>query len=114
MTHEELKEKFASTADWRLEIQEHYRNDPRNSKAAEKLQQLATTAADVPQHLLDAYDAAFLRVSEMSSVIETEKAPLRSIGFHFEPETAAEFVTRFLELAARDVAVDGSYRPRPV
>jgi hypothetical protein len=58
MTRDELKMKFESKAEWRLRILEEY-GDQRNAKAADLLERLAETVADVPQHLLDAYEATF-------------------------------------------------------
>jgi hypothetical protein len=86
MTREELADKFNGQADWRWQKFEKHPNDTRNRDAAGIFQRLAATAAEVPDYLLNAYDAAFLRLADtsgdMSSLIETESQALRDVDRH--------------------------------
>ena len=113
MTHEELKMKFESTAEWRRRKLEESPDDQRNAKAADLLERLAKTVSDVPQHLLDAYKATFFRVDDMSSVIDLESSLLRAVGFRITPENATDFIEEFLEMASGVPGAE-SYRPKVV
>jgi len=111
MTHEELRVIFEAQADWRRRDAEEY--------AAEIFERLATTAADIPVHLLDAYSDVFARAGEISKTalndaVDYEEQALRDVGFHTHPQTAAEFVEGFLKLNANLSRRAPPYRPRLV
>jgi hypothetical protein len=101
MTHQELKELFEAKSHWRSQCAEKYPDDSRNEKAVEILDRLAATAVDVPQHLLDAYAAAFLR-GETSDKVNTEQIVLDALGFREPgfptPQNATESSRAFLSL----------------
>jgi hypothetical protein len=100
MKHKELQELFASQAHWRAEVATRFPDDrERNEDAAKIFERLAETAADVPQSLLDAYGAVFLRwVTD--DVVRTEQEMLKSVGFRIAPENAEVYPRSFLDLVA--------------
>jgi hypothetical protein len=111
VTHEELKALFETQADWRRQKAEEY--------AAEILERLAATAADVPAHLLDAYNAVFARANAINNAaldnaVNYERQALGDVGFRTHPETAADFIEGFLKLNADLSRRDPPYRPKPV
>jgi hypothetical protein len=110
VTHEDLKVEFEKQAEWRWQKLAEYPSDQRNREAAERFEHLAKTTAHVPQHLLDAYYAAFSRW-ETERVVDVEAAVLREVGFHSAPESATEFVQNFLKRVADEFQAE-PYRPR--
>jgi hypothetical protein len=101
MTRQELNEMFNAQAEWRWRKVEQHPEDKRNRKAAEMLERLATTVADVPETLLDAFEATFSRWDTLSVVLVEQQA-LRDVGFHSAPENAEAFIRNFLEMVAQD------------
>jgi hypothetical protein len=101
MTHQELEEIFRGKADWRATKAEQYPGDHRNKNAAAMLQRLADTVADVPQTLLDAYEAAYRRWDDAYQIIDDmlREIGFTKIGWHSEPESAEAFVREFLDRA---------------
>jgi hypothetical protein len=110
VTHEILRELFAGQAEWRAQKLKEHPDDQRNRVAVEIFQRLAETAADVPQSLLDAYDAAFLRW-DTHDVIASEQMMLRSVGFRNAPESAEAYLRDFLDLVAFEHRRE-AYRPK--
>lgn len=97
----ELKEAFEAQADWRAEKAEEYPDDVRNVRATEILRRLAATADDVPAALMAEYNAVFLRW-DTYEVVRLQDEAMRGIGFHTQPENAADFVRGFVEMANAD------------
>ncbi|MBM4298299.1 MAG: hypothetical protein FJ143_11225 [Deltaproteobacteria bacterium] len=87
-----LKTEFECSADWRRKKAEQYPNDDRNSKAAEILDKLAADVGNVDAATLAAYVALFEDYPDG----EAHSEMLRTIGFDWEPESAIEFVRRFI------------------
>jgi hypothetical protein len=87
-----LEIELSTTAEWRRARSIEYPDDRRNVEAAEILDRLARTVKQVDPAMLAAYAALFddLQDSERKSEL------LRQIGFHWWPETATEFVSRFI------------------
>ena len=90
--HEMLREQFENTARWRREKAREYPDDERNLWAAETLERLAATVADVDPQLLTAYFELFDDLPDS----EAEQEMFRSVGFHSAPETAEEFIRGFI------------------
>jgi hypothetical protein len=68
---EQLKTKLEEQAEWRRRKAVEW-EDHRNIEAAELLDRLAATVADVPQHLLDAYQAAFERHDTLDVILNEQ------------------------------------------
>lgn len=83
---------LSSTAEWRRAESIQYPHDRRNVEAAEILDRLARTVKQVDPTILAAYAELLndLKDSEQKSEL------LREIGFHWWPQTATEFVSRFI------------------
>jgi hypothetical protein len=80
---------------------------------------LATTAADIPVHLLNAYSDVFARAGDVSNAalndaVDYEKQALKDVGFRCHPQTAAEFIEGFLKLNAKLSRRAPRYRPKLV
>jgi hypothetical protein len=112
MTRDELKETFERQAEWRRQKADDYPDDGRNLAAAATFDRLAATAADIPQHVLNAYEATLWRWDD-SKLVEVEREALRQVGFRSEPENAEAFVRGVLESVAW-VHVGEEYRPQAV
>lgn len=97
----ELKAAFEAEAEWRAEKATEYSQDARNARAAVILRRLAATADGVPQELVAAYDALFLRF-DTHEVIRLHTDALRAVGFHTYPADATAFVREFIELVNAD------------
>ena len=111
MTRSELWEMFACQAEWRTEKAEQYPEDVRNRKAAALLEILAHTVDEVPQQLLDAYDAVFLRW-DTHEIVKLNDEALRAVGFRSEPESAEAWIRGFLSEVLMDRQRMGeTYRP---
>jgi len=87
-----LEIELSSTAEWRRARSIQYPDDRRNIEAAEILDRLARTVKQVDPAKLAAYAALLedLQASERKSEL------LHEIGFHWWPQTATEFVSRFI------------------
>jgi hypothetical protein len=92
-----LEDAFLDTARWRREKATEYPNDERNLEAAALLDRLATTVDQVEPELL----AAYAKLHDDYCDIETHSEMLRAIGFDSAPETASEFVAKFISKAGR-------------
>jgi hypothetical protein len=102
---------FQSTADWRRQKAEEYRDDRRNGRAAELLERLATTVKDIPSELRALYDGM---TDDFPSEFQSEQ--LRAVGFNYFPDSATEFVQGIIHASARgaeEVAVEAKPAPAP-
>jgi hypothetical protein len=90
---EDLKELFESQAAWRREKAAQYPEDKRNQEAAEILDRLAATVADIPPDVLEAYYELFDDVRDT----EVEQEMLKQVGFSSAPRNAEQFVRDFIE-----------------
>ena len=86
---------FSNTAEWRRQKAAEYPDDTRNKEAAELLGHLASTVPQVETHLLKAY----LELWEDCREAELHNELLRTVGFHWRPKTATEFVREFISHA---------------
>jgi hypothetical protein len=93
---ESLKYSFEGTAEWRRAKAQEYPNDERNLQAAESLDRLATTVDQIEPVLLTAYTKLFDGVDSFYGV-ELESEMTRTVGFHWWPASATEFVREFIE-----------------
>jgi hypothetical protein len=96
-----LRAAFRYTAEWRHMKALEYPDDPRNLKAAERLEHLAMTVGRIEPDLLAAYADLWSDPNQMP--IEEENELLRRVGFKSFPETASEFVSTLLFLHRRAV-----------
>jgi hypothetical protein len=87
-----LEIELSSTAEWRRAKSIEYPDDRRYVEAAEMLDRLARTVKQVDPATLAAYAELFddLNDSERKSEL------FREIGFHWWPQTATDFVSRFI------------------
>jgi hypothetical protein len=93
--YESLRLAFQSTAEWRRQKAVERPEDTRNATAAEILDHLAATTKDVVPEILEAYVELFEDLPDT----ERHEDLLREVGFHWEPESASEFVSRFIKEA---------------
>ena len=96
---EHLEEEFEGQAWWRRQKAAEYPGDDRNLKAAGIFDRLLATLDDVPQALWHAYAAARERdtqsgIENGGTFVETEY--LRSVGFHYEPANATEYIEGYI------------------
>jgi hypothetical protein len=87
-----LKHGFLTTADWRRDEALRHLTDERHMDAMQLLLGLAGTVDQIEPSLLSAY--AELWEGPVESEVHSEL--LREVGFTFWPDTAAEFVSRFI------------------
>ena len=88
----ELEIDISNTAEWRRIKALEHPDDNRNIEAAELLDRLAATVRQTDPAVLEAYRELFEDVYDS----ERHGDLLRSIGFHWWPKTATEFVSRFI------------------
>ena len=91
-TREQLKEEFEGQADWRRQKAGEYPDDKRNIEAAEIFDRLAAGALTIPSDVF----AAYLELFEEYPDAEKHAERMRSVGFHYWPETAEQFVRDFI------------------
>ena len=91
-----LRERFLDTARWRREKAQEYPADARNLQAAEILEQLVKTVDQVDPSLLVAFGEFFDQEGGSFREFESCNEMLRTVGFHWVPESASEFVTEFV------------------
>lgn len=90
---------FQRTAEWRRGKAIEYPDDDRNQRAAELLDRLATTVADVDAATRSAYDSLFDTEDDdaIFYAVERKSEALRVVGFHSFPQTAAEFMQSLID-----------------
>jgi len=96
---EMLKIDLLNMAEWRRRKADEFPADTRNAASADMLERLAGTAGQVDPGLLRAYTELLEDLTDG----EKHSDLLREIGFGWEPESASEFVSRFVALAAGTV-----------
>jgi hypothetical protein len=89
---DELKEEFERQAEWRRQKASEYPDDSRNLEAAQLFDKLAATVNDVDLAVLRAWRELFEDLPDSEEYNEM----MRQVGFHIFPETADEFVRRFI------------------
>ena len=89
-----LKAEFLCTAEWRREKATEYPDDERNLKAAEILEHLAGTVDQIEPAVLQTYEFAG-NWEEVEVKADVHNEMIRTIGFHWTPSTATEFITEF-------------------
>ncbi len=89
---DELRCKFEALAEWRHDVAVEHPGDARNLDAVKIFERLAETAKDIEPKVLDAYVELF----EDASQGERESKLEREVGFYWFPESASEFVARFI------------------
>src|SRR5271166_4766315 len=107
---DQLEIELSNAAEWRREKAIEHPNDGRNVEAAKILDRLSQTVKQVEPTILAAYAELFeddLRDAERNNEPGLVESPqsgsrtrhnelLREVGFHWSPETATEFVSRFI------------------
>jgi len=95
-TADRLEVDLLRTAAWRRKDAA----DPRNAEAAAALERIAKTVREVDAALLNAYRRVFEELCDAGDDgIESANAHavlLGQVGFGWTPETATEFVSRFI------------------
>jgi hypothetical protein len=87
-----LRDDFLDTARWRREKAKEHPDDERNLRAAELLEELATSVDAVAPELLEAY----MELGDDIRDSEIHSDMLRTIGFHWAPASGTEFVRAFI------------------
>jgi hypothetical protein len=90
---------FENTAEWRRNKAIEYPNDKRNWSAAEILDRLTATVADVDAATRSAYDNLFDTEDDdaIFYAVEQKSEALRAVGFRSFPQAAAEFMQGLID-----------------
>jgi hypothetical protein len=90
----DLKEQFEGQADWRRRKAEEFPDDKRNIEATQIFDHLAAMAPKVPADVVAAYRE--LWDEQDLAGAEEHNEMMRSVGFHYWPETAEQFCRDFI------------------
>ena len=92
-SREILQSQFESQAEWRRQKVIEYPDDARNEYAAKLFDKLASSVSEIDADWITAHEELFDDLPDS----EAWQEMMKSVGFRYEPESAAQFLADFIK-----------------